>query len=98
MKQDSPRGIHVAIIMDGNGRWAMARGQMRTAGHIEGARHLPLSSFARQLPDLPNDRPIALICGSGYRSSIATSLLQARGHQQVANVTGGMTAFTESVS
>ncbi|HYN82448.1 MAG TPA: di-trans,poly-cis-decaprenylcistransferase [Gemmatimonadaceae bacterium] len=38
MKQESPRGIHVAIIMDGNGRWAMARGQMRTAGHIEGAR------------------------------------------------------------
>src|SRR5215211_1088017 len=38
MKQDAPRGIHVAIIMDGNGRWAMARGQMRTAGHIEGAR------------------------------------------------------------
>jgi undecaprenyl diphosphate synthase len=38
MKQQSPRGIHVAIIMDGNGRWAMARGQMRTAGHIEGAR------------------------------------------------------------
>ncbi|MDP9178075.1 MAG: di-trans,poly-cis-decaprenylcistransferase [Gemmatimonadota bacterium] len=38
MKQDSPRGIHVAMIMDGNGRWAMARGQMRTAGHIEGAR------------------------------------------------------------
>ena len=24
--------------MDGNGRWATARGQMRTAGHIEGAR------------------------------------------------------------
>jgi undecaprenyl diphosphate synthase len=38
MKQDSPRGIHVAIIMDGNGRWATARGQLRTAGHIEGAR------------------------------------------------------------
>lgn len=38
MKQDSPRGIHVAIIMDGNGRWATARGQMRTTGHIAGAR------------------------------------------------------------
>jgi undecaprenyl diphosphate synthase len=38
MKQESPRGIHVAIIMDGNGRWATARGQMRTAGHIAGAR------------------------------------------------------------
>ncbi len=38
MKQVKPRGIHVAIIMDGNGRWANARGQLRTAGHIEGAR------------------------------------------------------------
>ena len=31
-------GIHVAIIMDGNGRWANARGRPRTAGHIAGAR------------------------------------------------------------
>lgn len=38
MNHGSPRGIHVAIIMDGNGRWATARGQMRTAGHIAGAR------------------------------------------------------------
>ncbi len=32
------KGIHVAIIMDGNGRWATARGRPRTAGHIAGAR------------------------------------------------------------
>ena len=38
MSSKTPRGIHVAIIMDGNGRWATARGQMRTAGHIAGAR------------------------------------------------------------
>lgn len=30
-------GIHVAIIMDGNGRWASARGLPRTAGHRAGA-------------------------------------------------------------
>lgn len=29
---------HVAIIMDGNGRWATARGSMRTLGHREGAK------------------------------------------------------------
>lgn len=28
---------HVAIIMDGNGRWAKAKGMERTAGHAEGA-------------------------------------------------------------
>ncbi|MDE6345899.1 MAG: isoprenyl transferase [Muribaculaceae bacterium] len=27
---------HVAIIMDGNGRWAQARGMERSAGHVEG--------------------------------------------------------------
>lgn len=27
---------HVAIIMDGNGRWAQARGLERTAGHVKG--------------------------------------------------------------
>lgn len=30
--------LHVAIIMDGNGRWATARGRPRSAGHFIGAR------------------------------------------------------------
>ena len=29
---------HVAVIMDGNGRWAHQRGKPRTAGHLAGAR------------------------------------------------------------
>jgi undecaprenyl diphosphate synthase len=33
---DMPK--HVAIIMDGNGRWASQRGRRRTAGHLAGAR------------------------------------------------------------
>ena len=36
--QSRPAGLHVAIIMDGNGRWATARGRPRTAGHVVGAR------------------------------------------------------------
>jgi len=31
-------GIHVAVIMDGNGRWAAARGMPRTMGHRAGVR------------------------------------------------------------
>lgn len=42
MKQSAwppvPGGLHVGIIMDGNGRWAAARGRNRTAGHRAGAR------------------------------------------------------------
>lgn len=34
---ESPPLVHVAIIMDGNGRWAKARGLPRTMGHKRGA-------------------------------------------------------------
>ena len=30
--------VHIGIIMDGNGRWAKQRGQIRTAGHEEGLK------------------------------------------------------------
>ncbi len=34
---DKPLPQHIAVIMDGNGRWAHARGKPRTAGHRQGA-------------------------------------------------------------
>ena len=34
----APAPLHVAVIMDGNGRWARARGLPRTAGHRRGAK------------------------------------------------------------
>ncbi len=37
MKRPLSGNLHVAIIMDGNGRWATARGLPRTAGHRTGA-------------------------------------------------------------
>ena len=40
MQNENPRGLHVAIIMDGNGRWAMRRGQPRIAGHRAGVAAL----------------------------------------------------------
>ncbi|MFN8571076.1 MAG: polyprenyl diphosphate synthase [Gemmatimonadaceae bacterium] len=40
---------HVAIIMDGNGRWAQKRGRPRTAGHLAGAKAVRRTiEFARR--------------------------------------------------
>ncbi len=36
----SAHGVHVACIMDGNGRWAKKRGLPRTAGHTAGEENL----------------------------------------------------------
>ena len=36
MNQENRTPVHVSIIMDGNGRWAKARGKERIYGHFEG--------------------------------------------------------------
>ena len=40
MSQSTSDRLHAAIIMDGNGRWAAARGLPRVAGHRAGAEAL----------------------------------------------------------
>jgi undecaprenyl diphosphate synthase len=40
MQSEKSKGLHVAIIMDGNGRWAMRRGLPRIAGHRAGVAAL----------------------------------------------------------
>jgi hydroxyacylglutathione hydrolase len=67
-------------------------------GHIARAAHAPLGDLPALLDTLPLDRaqPIAAVCGSGYRSSIATSLLKQHGFEIVWNTLGGMTAWKEA--
>jgi len=66
------------------------------AEHIEGALHLPLPTLSRRMNNLAKDSTLAVICGSGYRSSIAASLLQASGFTRVQNIMGGMGAYLET--
>jgi hydroxyacylglutathione hydrolase len=62
-------------------------------GHIQGALHITGAELPFKMDDIPKDRPIASICGSGYRSSVSASLLMKDGHRQVTNVLGGMSAW-----
>src|SRR5579875_421477 len=62
-------------------------------GHIAQARHIMLGDLPQHALDLPSDRPIITVCGSGYRSSIAASLLQRDGRNNVSSMDGGMTAW-----
>ena len=63
------------------------------AGHVDGATHIHGGHLSGRLDEVPRDRPVAVICGSGYRGSIASSLLGRAGFGAVANVLGGMTAW-----
>lgn len=63
------------------------------AGHIEGAVHVPVGEIPGRLADLPRDADVAVICEGGFRSSLASSLVERGGRHSVLNVVGGMSAY-----
>lgn len=62
-------------------------------GFVPGAQHIFVAHLPDQLDQLDRRRPIATYCGSGYRASIAASLLKQQGFQQVINVPGSWIAW-----
>jgi hydroxyacylglutathione hydrolase len=57
---------------------------------------MPLNHLEARLADIPRDREVVVHCASGYRSSIAASLLAQHGLTQVADLVGGFAAWEAS--
>ena len=66
------------------------------AGHAAGTRNLALNSLAKNIDQLDPSIPTFVICQTGYRSSLASSLLENAGFETVYNVAGGTTAWIEA--
>jgi hydroxyacylglutathione hydrolase len=62
-------------------------------GHIEGALHVPMSEALARKGLVPADRPKAVLCAGGLRSSTVISALSRAGLTNWYNVIGGMTAW-----
>lgn len=58
-------------------------------GHIPGAIHIPLGQLPKRLNEIPQDDEIVVYCASGFRSAIASSILQAKGIKNAVNLSGG---------
>ncbi len=62
-------------------------------GHIAGALFITGSQLPERLEEVPRSRPVAVICGTGYRSTATASLLKQQGYQGIRTVMGGMRAW-----
>lgn len=60
-----------------------------SAGHIEGAVHLPLGSLTESISSFPKDAELVLYCASGARSAIGSALIAEMGYSAVSNLVGG---------
>lgn len=65
-------------------------------GHAPQTINLPLDILSRELDKLDPKTPTYVICQSGYRSSLGTSILENAGFAKVYNVTGGTKAWIDS--
>lgn len=65
-------------------------------GRIDGSLNIPVNQLAERLDELPAGKPIVVHCQGGYRSSIAASLLQKHGRNEVRDLVGGYKAWVQS--
>ncbi len=59
------------------------RDDERATGALPGSRHIPLHQLLDRLGELPSRRTIWVHCASGFRASVAASLLARAGHEVV---------------
>ncbi len=65
-------------------------------GHVPGAHHIFVPELRNRMNELDRNKPTAVYCGSGYRASIATSILKTAGFNELWNVPGSWEAWKKA--
>ena len=95
IRQLSAADLHDMIIGDNN----FVLLDVRTTtefedNHISGALNIPVADLRTRYKDLVKEKPTILICSSGNRSSLGTSILSRNGFTSLFNVAGGMLGYS----
>lgn len=69
----------------------------RRTAMIEGSAHIPLAEVPVRVEELPTDRDIVVYCHHGARSRGAAEWLSRHGRPRVANLAGGIDAWSAQI-
>ena len=67
-----------------------------TMAELNNLVHIPLSELRERVSEVPVDKPVVTLCRSGKRSSLALGILKTAGHEQVANIHGGLLRWQQN--
>lgn len=69
--------------------------QEYAAGHVKGARNVPLAQLQERLPQVAKNKavPVILVCAKGARSVRAAAVARALGYEKAQSLSGGLAAW-----
>ncbi len=70
--------------------------ERESSGVIAGSMNIPLNHLEERIDEVPEYQPVVVHCAGGYRSAIASSLLQKHGRNNVRDLVGGYAAWHAS--
>ncbi|MEY2805047.1 MAG: hypothetical protein RL657_2383 [Pseudomonadota bacterium] len=83
------------VVLDVREDWELQTASVRPEGFE--FRHIPMGQLVQRLSELNPAQPIACLCHHGSRSMQVASYLAQKGFQQVANIAGGINAWSTQV-
>jgi len=69
----------------------------RETAVIEPSLHIPMGEIESRMEEIPKDRDLIVYCHGGFRSAMVAGFLEAQGFPSVANLSGGIDAWSVDV-
>jgi rhodanese-related sulfurtransferase len=69
----------------------------RELAAIEPSIHIPMREVPQRLSEIPKDKEVVVYCHGGTRSAMIAGFLEGHGYSNVANLAGGIDAWSRKV-
>lgn len=91
----TPSTTSIPLVLDVREPWELQTASIRAQGFDTLA--VPMRSIPEQVAALDRKRPIACLCHHGMRSQQVAAFLEHHGFEYVANITGGINAWSHEL-